>query len=402
MAAGRRGYGDDPDEPYRESTHSAFTDTHAALLRRIAALPGRSEVTIGLYHPRALHGDGGITRSVRSLSTALEDQGHATRVIYHGPPSTAPARSWVGLRAVELGPLNVPIGLDEAIADLDVLVLHSAWVSFNAIAGARARTRGLPYVLAHRGAYEPRIRNRRRLAKQAWWNLFEKRLVDGASAIHVFFESQAGQIRELGYEGPLLVAPNGVRVPEDLTWDGGSSGALVYVGRFDMEHKGLDNLLGGLELMSPEERPDVVLCGPDWRGGKAKTREAISRRGLDPWVSIRPPIHGRAKYELMASARAFVYPSSFEAFGNSAAEAASLGVPVLTGNYPLGRYLAENRAGIAVAPSPTDMAMGLRAIQGPDAARLGASARVVMRRFTWDAVAREWASQLLNLTPART
>lgn len=360
-------------------------------------------MTIGLYHPRALHGDGGITRSVRSLSKSLEQQGHPTRVIYHGPPSsTASAPSWVGLRAIELGPLNVPIGLDDAIADLDVLILHSAWVSFNAIAGDRARALGIPYVLAHRGAYEPRILNRRRLAKQAWWHLFERRLVEGASAVHVFFESQTVQIRELGYAGPLLVAPNGVEVPNDLTWDGGSSGALVYVGRFDMEHKGLDNLLGGLELLSAEERPELILCGPDWRGGKARTREAITRLGLDPWVSIRAPIHGRAKYELMASARAFVYPSSFEAFGNSAAEAASLGVPVLTGNYPLGRYLAENRAGIAVAPAPRDMAIGLKAIQGQDAARLGANARVVMRRFTWDAVAQEWASQLLTLTPART
>ena len=357
-------------------------------------------MTIGLYHPRALAGDGGITRSVRSLSAAMEELGYPTRVIYDGPTGSSVRDSWVGVKHIQAGPLHVPLDLEEAISGLDVLVLHSAWVSYNVVAGEKAKSLGIPYVLAHRGAYEPRILDRRRLAKRAWWLLFEKRLVEGAAGVHVFFDAQADQVRSLGFDGPLVVAPNGVEVPDDISWDGGSDGALLYVGRFDMEHKGLGTLLDAVAMIPAGRRPHLTLVGPDWRGGKEATAATVERLGLSSWVEVRPPVYGRAKFELMASALGFVYPSLFEAFGNSVAEAASLGVPVLTGRYPLGRYLEARGAGIAVEPNPESMVAGLETLIKPESARLGWSARQAMRPFTWDAVARAWAQQLLTLVPA--
>lgn len=352
---------------------------------------------IGLYHPRALAGDGGITRSVRSLSAALNENGHDCRVICDGPRHPDGHPSWVGVPHLEMGPLHIPGAFDQAIQDLDVVVLHSAWTSYNVVAGRQASRLGVPYVLAPRGAYEPRILERKPTMKKMWWRLFESRLVEEAAAIHVFFDSQADQLRRLGYDGPIVVAPNGVIVPDDIRWDGGSLDALVYVGRFDMEHKGLDTLLEGLSLIDPESRPRLILSGPDWRGGKKQTEGRIRALGLQPWVEVRPAIYGREKFELMAAARGFVYPSLFEAFGNSAAEAASLGVPVLTGEYPLGEYLSSQDAGLMVAPDPEEMAAGLSRLVEPSAVNLGANARPAMASFTWEAVAEAWATQLFSL-----
>lgn len=357
----------------------------------------RGHGAIGLYHPRALAGDGGITRSVRSLSAALNESGHYCRVICDGPRNPEGHPSWMGVPHLEVGPLNLPGRLDEAIRDLDVLVLHSAWTSYNVVAGRQARRVGVPYVLAPRGAYEPRILERKPTMKKMWWRLLESRLVEEAAGIHVFFDSQADQLRRLGYHGPVVVAPNGVVVPDDIRWDGGSLDALVYIGRFDMEHKGLDTLLDGLSLMEPESRPRMILAGPDWRGGKKQTEARVRALNLQRWVEVRPPIYGREKFELMAAARGFVYPSLFEAFGNSAAEAASLGVPVLTGEYPLGEYLRSKDAGLLVAPDPDEMAAGLSRLLEPSAADLGVNARPAMARFTWEAVAEAWATQLLSL-----
>lgn len=356
-------------------------------------------MTIGLYHPRALAGDGGITRSVRSLSTALNEQGHPCRVICDGPAHPDGHPGWTGIRHREAGHHLFPLDIDVALDDLDVLVLHSAWVSHNLVAGRKARQLGVPYVLAPRGAYEPQILKRKPWLKATWWRFLESGLVRDAAGIHVFFDSQADQLRRLGYEGPLLVAPNGVAVPDDLEWDGGSSDALVFIGRFDMEHKGLDTLLDGLRLMGRDSRPRLILSGPDWRGGKRETEARVEALGLGRWVDVRSPIYGRDKFELMASARGFLYPSLFEAFGNSAAEAASLGVPVLTGQYPLGEYLSSRNAGLVVAPDPGEMADGLARLLEPAAAELGAKARPAMSEFTWDAVARAWANQLRALDP---
>lgn len=356
-------------------------------------------MTIGLYHPRALAGDGGITRSVRSLSAALNEQGHPCRVICEGPPHPEGHPGWIGVSHREIGHHLFPVDLDAAIDDLHVLVLHSAWVSHNLVAGRKARQLGVPYVLAPRGAYEAQILERKPRLKRAWWRLLESGLVRDAAGVHVFFDSQAEQLRSLGYHGPLVVAPNGVKVPDDIEWDGGSLNALVFVGRFDLEHKGLDTLLEGLRLMGSDSRPRLVLSGPDWRGGKEETEAKVSALGLDRWVDVRPAIYGREKFELMASAQGFVYPSLFEGFGNSVAEAASLGVPVLTGQYPLGEYLGSRGAGLVVAPDPGEMAHGLARLLEPAAASLGASARPAMSKFSWEAVAQAWATQLQALDP---
>ncbi|MGH3650084.1 MAG: glycosyltransferase [Acidimicrobiia bacterium] len=354
-------------------------------------------MTIGLYHPRTLAGDGGITRSVRSLSSAMTEAGFDNRVIFDGAGQADDMKTWVGIPHFETGPLSFPMGLSEVMTELRILVLHSAWVSYNVVAARIAASHGVPYVLAPRGGYEPRILQRRLATKKAWWHLFERRLVQRAAAIHVFFESQADQIRQLGFDGPLIVAPNGVRVPGDISWDGGSSGALVYVGRFDPEAKGLDVLLEAMSLLPRGDRPQVLLCGPDWRGGKAEVAQAVDRLSLRPWVEMRPPIYGRAKFELMASAKGFLYPSMFEAFGNSAAEAASLGVPVLTGTYPLGEYLAERDAAIAASVRPECLAEGLVRLSDPEAAVLGANGREAMKPFSWTSVGKSWGSQLMDL-----
>lgn len=355
-------------------------------------------MTIGLYHPRAFSGDGGISRSVRSLASAMADEGYESRVIFDAKDDGRQSpESWRGISHRGVGHLVIPVGLADAVEDLSVVVLHSAWVSYNILAGRIAARLGLPYVLAPRGAYEPSIMRRRPVAKKTWWHLFERRLVREAAAIHVFFQSQVEQIRNLGFDGPVIVAPNGVRVPTDVSWDGGSSEAFVYVGRFDMEHKGLRVLIESMSLLDELDRPQIILCGPDWRGGKAEARRAVARYALQKWIHIGPPIYGREKFELMASARGFLYPSRFEAFGNSAAEAAALGVPVLTGTYPLGNYLAGRNAGMAVVVEPESVAEALLRLGKPEAAELGNQAREAMRSFSWRSVAAAWGSQLAEL-----
>lgn len=355
---------------------------------------------IALYHPRAKSGDGGITRSVRALSSALRDEGYEVSVLFDDRDSPAADKHWRGIRHRRLGAFLVPTSLPHAIADVDVLVLHSAWVLHNVVAARVARRLGVPYVLAPRGAYDPMIVRRKRIRKRAWWELFEKKMVAGATAVHVFFDSEFNHIRSLGFGGPLLVAPNGVQVPEGIQWDGGSSGRLLFLGRFDPEHKGLDALVEAIGLLPEHSRPDVLLAGPDWKGGKARTADQINRLSLQKWITVGPAAYGSDKWELLTTSRGLLYPSRWEAFGNSVAEAAALGVPVLTGMYPLGRYLSEREAAIAVSVDPESLAEGIRHLELPSAAKAGRNAAAVIADFSWPRVSQTWGERLRELVVA--
>ncbi|MGH2866577.1 MAG: glycosyltransferase [Solirubrobacteraceae bacterium] len=348
------------------------------------------------YYPRALSGDGGMTGAIQRLSQSMDAAGATAKIICEAGPQPSPADDgvmWARVRHRRIVGRTFPdtLQLEEAVRGSDVLILNSAWTLHNIVAAGIARRLGVPYIVAPRGAYDPRIRHRHRLAKDAWWLAAERRLVERSLAVHIFFETERPHLEQLGHRGSVIVAPNGIDVPSDICWDGGSEAAVIWLGRFDPEHKGLDLLLGAVHRIPAGQRPRLRLCGPDWRDRKRSVLELARRLEVERWVTVTGPIYGREKLELMARASAFVYPSRWEGFGNSLAEAASVGVPVLVTPYPLARLLASRGAAVLAEPTEAGLAEGLVAVLSPTSAAIGARARQVMvRSFNWSVVTQQW------------
>jgi glycosyltransferase involved in cell wall biosynthesis len=353
-------------------------------------------IRIAQYYPRALSGDGGMTGAIHRLSQSMRTAGaDATIICDEGsqPTPTDDGVFWrrIGHHRVTGRTFPDSDQLASALRGSDVVILNSAWAVHNIAAARIARRVGVPYVVAPRGAYDPRIRRRHRLAKDVWWLAAERRLLARSLAVHIFFDTEHSHLERLGYRGNVIVAPNGIDIPTDVCWDGGSNGTVIWLGRFDPEHKGLDLLLGAMHRIPADGRPQLRLCGPDWRGKKATVLGLVARFGLDQWVTVSAPIYGREKLELMARAAAFVYPSRWEGFGNSLAEAAAVGVPALVTPYPLARFLASQRAAVMVEPSAEGLAAGLVTVMSPGSSAVGARARQVMAEsFSWSAVALQW------------
>jgi glycosyltransferase involved in cell wall biosynthesis len=352
------------------------------------------------YYPRALVGDGGITNAVRKLSQGMVNAG-AEVVVAHdagvAPPERTPVK-WVPVRHQGRTGIRVPVGLEVALRGADVAVLHSAWTLHNVVAAAVARRLGVAYVPMPRGAYDPGIVSRRRVVKKLWWRALERKLLRESLGVHVFFEEERANLERLGYHGPVIVAPNGVEPPDAVTWDGGSGGYVLWMGRFDPDHKGLDLLLEAIALIEPRQRPHLRLHGPDWRGRKSDVVALCSELALEPWVTIGKPIHGETKWRTLAAAAGFVYPSRWEGFGNSVAEATSIGVPTLTTPYPLGRWLASRGGAIVADATPSGLAAGLGKLLDDDAPEVGRrGAKVTREELSWDAVAKSWLEQAQEL-----
>lgn len=348
------------------------------------------------YYPRASSGDGGMTGAVRRWSESLAGAGASTVIAFEGTGdgSTLHDVEWMPVRHTGRGRWKRPVRLERALRGADLLVLHSAWAFHNIAAAMAARRLGVPYLLEPRGAYDPHIVRRRKLAKRAWWIAWERQLVARARAIHVFFNEERPHLTALGYDGALVQAPNGIEPPRDIRWDGGSGRYVLWLGRFDPEHKGLDLLVRAIDLIPPAERPSLRLHGPDFRGGKTEVRRLIAALELEPWVTVGDSVHGQAKWDMLARAAGFVYPSRWEGFGNSVAEAASIGVPTLTTPYPLGRYLASRGGAIVAEPTPAGIAAGLQALCAPQSAEVAArGARVMCMDMSWGTVARSWLAQ---------
>lgn len=349
------------------------------------------------YYPRALRGDGGITMSVRKMSEAAVRAGAAVEVAVDETEVDG-ARDepfdWIAVPHVGRPPFRRPLHMEHLLEGKDLLVLHSGWTFHNVQAGRAARRVGVPYVLEPRGAYHPRFLSRRWLLKRGWWWTFERSHVRNAAAIHVFFEDEVEQLRRMGYEGAVIVSPNGVAPQEGAEWDGGSGRYILWIGRFDPENKGLDLLLKGLARIPVAERPQLRLHGPDWMGGKPRTQEMVRELDLSASVTVGEPVYGDEKWRLLSQASAFTYPSRWEGFGNAAAEAVAIGLPTLVTPYPFGRWLANRASALMVDATAEGLERGLRKITSHEARELGRVGREVVRsELTWDAVGRSWLEQ---------
>ena len=338
-----------------------------------------------------------MTGAVRQWSQGLVNAGAKAVIAFDRgfePPANGDV-DWVRVKHVGKFGLRFPMDLEQVFQDADLVVLHSGWVPHGIRAASVARKMNIPYLLEPRGAYDPHIVARKKMLKQMWWSTWERDLVLNARAVHVFFESERAHIRSLGYPGPFVVASNGVEVPSDVTWDGGSGGYLLWLGRFDPEHKGLDLLLRAIQTIPEIERPLLRLHGPDWRGRKPEVERLIESLRLQKWVTVGESVYGEAKRELLTRAAGFVYPSRWDACPNAVLESVALGVPTLGGPYPLATYLAAHGGAFSAEPTPASIGDGIRRLVSEEAAGVGAKgARIAAERFKWDLVARSWLSQV--------
>ena len=220
---------------------------------------------------------------------------------------------------------------------------------------------------------------------------FERRFLRRASAAYVCNAEAADVLRQKGFTGDIEVIPLGV--DQHLFGDqavraaAGAQYLVGYVGRLDA-HKGVDVLLDALALL-PDATVEIVGEGPQ--------RSSLEQRAADLGLSARVRFVGAAKRAEIADVYrrldVIVVPSRTtrswkEQFGRVAAEAMSVGTPVVasaSGSLPE----VVGPGGLLVPPDdPRALAHALLELQDPvRRAELGDHARRWAKRFTWEAVA---------------
>lgn len=171
--------------------------------------------------------------------------------------------------------------------------------------------------------------------------------------------------------------------------DRSEEGYLLYFGRLDLYHKGLDTLLQAMALLV-RDRPTVELR----IAGRGKDAERVAAMvgelGLGSNVKLLGPVSDAERLRLFGAAQFLVMPSRFEGFGIVAAEAQAAALPVVAAAAASLPEVVGPEGGVLVPPQdPAALAEAMRALLD-DAARrrtLSEGARRVARQYSWDAVA---------------
>jgi glycosyltransferase involved in cell wall biosynthesis len=283
------------------------------------------------YYARYLEHPSGVTDSIDHWARAAADAGHDTRILsaepragrgHEKPSSLVRTIAHLGRGRGSY----VPLGLLRELNRGDLLVIHEGWVISNVIAAMCARVRGARLVVMPHGVYERQIVDNQRDVLGLRRGL-DRAVLRMAHAVHVFYVGEQAVVRAVEPRiRAFVTVPNGADPVEDGdAWRGGGD-HFLWIGRFDVFHKGLDNLVSAWARL-PQPRPRLILAGPDFQGGRARIASMVEESGLSDTVALRHHVGGPEKSALLTSCRAYIHPSRWESCSIMLLEALAAGVP---------------------------------------------------------------------------
>ncbi len=283
----------------------------------------------------------------------------------------------------------------------DVVHHHSIWLRTLHYAHRAARRLGAPLVVSPRGMMNPWAWRHHSGRKGLARALIHPGAFAAADGWHATSAEEAHALRELGFQQPVCVAPNGVIAPSEaetaaaaahwreLAPAAGQRPVALFYSRFHRKKRLLELVDTWLES-GPRDWLLLAVGIPEDYDPRA-IEERARRAGQPGRVQAfdgadHPPPYGVASL--------FLLPSHSENFGLSIAEALAAGVPALVTDTTPWSGLNENGAGWCVPWSAYGEALRAATAEGPEALRRrGRIGRDWMQReFSWDKAARALAA----------
>jgi glycosyltransferase involved in cell wall biosynthesis len=208
---------------------------------------------------------------------------------------------------------------------------HPVFQAQHATLAHQLQQQGISYVIKPAGGLLPQVLERGRIQKLLFGWLLEKRRFQKAGAIAVVTPREEESVRSFvpHYSGIVRWMPNPVdaqSLNQQEWWnvdiDPLAPKRVVYLGRFDVLHKGIDRLVAIARHL-----PDIEFHLYGTEDAKTKAWLDHIRHDQPRNVFFHPPVYGADKFRIVAEASLYIQPARWEVFGISIAEAMYLGTP---------------------------------------------------------------------------
>jgi glycosyltransferase involved in cell wall biosynthesis len=371
---------------------------------------------------------GGPPVKVRALSEALAKRGHEVTVLTADwglesrfPDGGAPEGttrspfgwrreengvqaiylpSWFRYRALSWNPAAKRFARAR-LQNFDAVHIFGLYDFLGPTIAHECRRRKLPYVVEPIGMFLPIVRNT--WLKRMYHRMLGRAMVAGARFLIATSQQECDELATAGINRErIFLRRNGVDAPAILPERGkfrASQGIpldaklVLFLGRLSTK-KSPDLLLEAFSMLPASGVGDdlrLVFAGPDESGMRVRLSQMAERLGVTPRVLFCKPLFDAAKWEAYRDADVFVLPSQNENFGNTAAEAAAAGTPVVVTEGCGIAPLLAGIAGLVVRHEAEAVARAIeRLLTEPDLhAGLAAGCKEVTSRLGWEEPAQE-------------
>lgn len=282
------------------------------------------------------------------------------------------------------------------LREFDVVHIFGLYDFLGPAVTRACRERKIPYVVEPIGMFLPIVRSIR--LKRLYHSLWGKTLLRGAARIVATAEQEIEELASGGIpREKLVLRRNGIEPPATTPARGSFRSAyhipedswfILFLGRLSAK-KNPDLLLeafASLPSTLAEKPLHLVFAGPDEAGMQARLVARASQLNLSSRVTFAGPVFDAVKWSAYLDADVFVLPSQNENFGNTAAEAAILGTPVILTDACGIAPLLANLSALVVPHSAESLARSLRTLLTDSSlrSRFSQNASVARARLGWD------------------
>ena len=296
---------------------------------------------------------------------------------------------------------SMKAALDRLVPGVDVVNTHIPFI-YPTYAGAQAAlSHGKPLFYHQRGNFLESHLSRRRLKKEVYIWLFEKKTVRRATTLIALTEAERHAFARLAPGVPCRVVPNGVDVPSTDSLGGAAERVaqrfgvpveaplILFLSRIHV-WKGVEELLQAFVRIQEKYRDAVlVMAGPDECDAERRWRAVAAERGFASRLIFPGTVTGREKNDLLSRADLFCLPSQGEGFSMAVLEAMACGTAVLLTAECNFSEAIDAGAGRITSSEPEALAAAIEEMLGDEAAleRMGeAGRRLVVDRYSWDSI----------------
>lgn len=211
---------------------------------------------------------------------------------------------------------------------------HGVWLPSNHFVSSLCKRNSIPRVVHPRGMLEPWAMTFKKTKKTIAYWLYQHKDLSLVSLFIATSETEAVNLRQLGFKQPIAIIPNGVDLTNNYCNDhtheklDGRIRTVLFLSRIH-PIKGILNLLDAWVELKPQGWK-LVVAGPDEGGYINKVHGRIKELNLTSIVEYVGEVEGKQKSDLFSSADIFILPSFSENFGVVVAEALAHGTPVIT------------------------------------------------------------------------
>jgi glycosyltransferase involved in cell wall biosynthesis len=294
---------------------------------------------------------GGVANSVLALATAQQRAGAAVSIAStswsdpeYGALPTDELRiaEWNGIARVRHDRLSFHLlSLKDARAlrslEPDVVHVHGEFIPDNWWV---PRLWPCPVVLTPHGAFHQAVMRRRAKGKRVYTAVANQLLYRNVSAFHALSPSEQADIQSSLPSSRVYCVPQGPSPSIDLRSAGSQDKrppeapiVFLFVGRLDVQAKGLDILLEAFALVAEHQlvsRPIVLsLAGPDCNQGRSYLSDLARRLGIERMIRFRGPVRTSEVPILFQSCDVYVQLSRNEGAPLSLNDALVLGKPAI-------------------------------------------------------------------------